>query len=129
MPNAENCTLEELETAANATPSRRSYVRMMAIKAIILGVSHEQVALLFAVNRDSVSRGVRWFNQRGIDGLIERPHTGRPPKIDTEAGKRYQEVVLHPEKVNETLKATEKHEVNDDNGSNPDAFMQRYRIQ
>ena len=101
-PNAENCTLEELETAANATPSRRSYVRMMAIKAMILGVSHEQVAELFAVNRDTVSRWVRCFNQRGIDGLIERPHRGRPPKIGAERGKEFEEVVLHPEHVNET---------------------------
>ena len=68
---------------------------MMAIKALGMGVSHQQVAKLFDVNRDSVSRWVRWLNQRGIDGLIERPHTGRPPKVDTERGKEYEEVVIH----------------------------------
>lgn len=94
--------MEDLEIAANATPGRRNYVRMMAIKALILGVSHEQVAALFDVSLDSVSRWVRWFNQRGIDGLIERRHTGRPPKIDAQRGKEYEAVVLHPETVNET---------------------------
>lgn len=102
IPNAENCTLEELETAAKATPNRRSYVRMMAIKALVLGVSHEQVSALFDVNRDSVSRWVRWFNHRGIDGLIERPHTGRPRKMETGRSEEYREVILHPESVDET---------------------------
>jgi len=102
IPNAENCTLAELETAAGAAPSRRSYARMMAVKALILGVSHEQVASLFNVKRDSVSRWVRRFNERGIDGLIERPRTGRPPKIDPQRGREYRELVLHPERVEET---------------------------
>ena len=46
-----------------------------------MGIPHEQVAALFGVNEDSVSRWVRRFNERGIDGLTEGPRSGRPPKI------------------------------------------------
>jgi len=57
MPNQETCTLEELETARGkgASPVQRSYIRLMAIKALIMGLPHERVGALFGVNDDSVS--------------------------------------------------------------------------
>lgn len=102
MPNRENCSLEELETAAKAAPIQRTYTRLMAIKALAMGFSHEQVAALFGVNEDSVSRWVRRFNERGIDGLTEGPRSGRPPRIKADRTQEYRELVLHPETVNET---------------------------
>ncbi len=102
MPNQENCTLEELVTAAKAAPIQRTNLRLMAIKALTMGIAHEQVAALFGVNEDSVSRWVRRFNERGIDGLTEGPRSGRPPKIKGERTHEYRELLLHPEHVNET---------------------------
>ena len=102
MPNRENCTLAELETAAKAAPIQRTNLRLLAIKALAMGISHGQVAVLFGVNEDSVSRWVRRFNQRGIDGLTEGPRSGRPPKITRERSDEYRELVLHPERVDET---------------------------
>jgi len=102
MPNQENCTLEELETAARAAPIQRTNLRLMAIKALTMGISHEQVAVLFGVNEDSVSRWVRHFNERGIDGITEGPRSGRPPKIKGERTHEYRELILHPEHANET---------------------------
>jgi len=37
MPNGENCSQAELDIAAGAVCSRRSHVRLMAIKALLLG--------------------------------------------------------------------------------------------
>jgi hypothetical protein len=74
----------------------------MAIKVLIMGLPHEQVAGLFGVNEDSVSRWVRRFNERGIDGLTEGPRSGRLPKIGKERTEGYRELILHPERVNET---------------------------
>jgi len=102
MPNQENCTLDELETAARAAPIQRTNLRLMAIKALAMGIPHEQVAALFGVNEDSVSRWVRRFNERGIDGITEGPRSGRPPKIRGDQGRAYRELVLHPEKASET---------------------------
>jgi transposase len=102
LPNRENCTSEELETAAKAAPIQRTNLRLMAIKALAMGIPHEQVAALFSVNEDSVSRWVKRFNERGIDGITEGPRSGRPPKIKGERTHEYRELILHPEHVNET---------------------------
>ena len=59
MPNQENCTLEELETATKAAPIQRTNLPLMAIKALTMGLPHKQVAALFGVNEGSVSRWVR----------------------------------------------------------------------
>jgi len=102
MPNPENCTLKELEIAARAAKIQRTYVRLMAIKALITGFTHGQVAKLFGVNEDSVSRWVRRFNERGIDGITEGPRSGRRPKISAEQTDGIRDLLLHPEKVSET---------------------------
>jgi transposase len=74
----------------------------MAIKALTMGIPHEQVAALFDVNEDSVSRWVRRFNERGIDGLTEGQRSGRPSKIRGEQGNAYRELILHLESADET---------------------------
>jgi transposase len=102
MPNQENCTLEELQTAVKAAPIQHTNLRLTAIKALTMGISHEQVAVLFGVNEDSVSRWVKRFNERGIDGITEGPRSGRPPKIKPEQSREYRELILHPEYVDET---------------------------
>ncbi len=102
MPNRENCSLLELQTAAKAAPIQRTNLRLMAIKALTMAITHEQVAVLFGVNEDSVSRWIRRFNDRGIDGITEGPRSGRPPKIEPEQSREYSELILHPEFVNET---------------------------
>jgi transposase len=102
MPNAENCSLEELETAAQAAVSRRSHVRLMAIKALIMGVAHATVAGIFGVCVRTLCRWVGRFNDSGIDGLLEGTHTGRPRKITPELSAQYEELIEHPERVNHT---------------------------
>lgn len=102
MPNAENCTLAELETAAGAAVSKRSHVRLMAIKALLLGFIFDQVAALYSVSRRTLTRWVGRFNDRGIDGLIEGAHTGRPRKITPELSAHCEELIEHPERVNYT---------------------------
>lgn len=58
LPNQENCTLEKLETCGKAAPIHRTNLRLMAIEALTMGITHEQVAVLLGVNEDSVSRWV-----------------------------------------------------------------------
>ena len=66
-----------------------------------MGLTHEQVAVLVCVNEDSVSRWVRRFNERGIDGLTEGLRSGFPPNIGAERSDEYRKLVLHPELVKE----------------------------
>ena len=102
MPNAENCSLEELDTAAGAAVSLRSHVRMMAIKALLLGISHDQVAKLYDTTRRNFCRWIDRFNTSGIDGLIQKPRLGRPRKITPEKRTKYIELVQRPDRADET---------------------------
>jgi transposase len=96
-PNLENCSLAELEVAANAAPSRRSHIRLKAIRALALNIAPEQVAALYSVSLRSLNNWIRRFNQQGIDGLIEGARTGRPPKITPEQSAHYRQLIEQPE--------------------------------
>jgi transposase len=101
-PNAENCSLAELETSLKAARSSRSRDRLMAIRTLILGYKHEDVASIFNVTLRTIQRWVSSFNARGIDGLIERQRSGRPRKIGPEQALIYHELIEHPEKAEQT---------------------------
>lgn len=102
MPNPENCTPAELEIAAGAAVSKRSHVRLMAIKALLLGVFFDQAAALSSVSRRTLSRWVGRFNPRGIAGPIEGAHTGRPRKITPGPSAHCEDLIEHPGRVNYT---------------------------
>jgi transposase len=99
MPNGENCSLVELEESAMAAPSRRTHARMMAIKALLLGIGHGQVAKLYNVTRRSLSGWVARFNECGLDGLIEGKRSGRPSEIRPERATELVDLVRNPAKV------------------------------
>jgi transposase len=101
-PNAENCTLAELETAMKATPHQRSFVRLHAIRSLLLGFDHDSVAKLYNVSRDTIMHWIGRFNASGIDGLIERPRTGRPRKIEPAQNQQLRELVERPERAGVT---------------------------
>ena len=102
MPNAENCSLAELDTAANAAISKRSHIRLMAMKMLILGITTLQVAALFNISLRTLSRWVKRFNEFGIDGLIEPPRSGRPRKIKPEQAAEYRDLIMNPEQADQT---------------------------
>jgi hypothetical protein len=39
VPNGENATVEELGVAMEAAPTKRSYLRLAAVRALLLGVA------------------------------------------------------------------------------------------
>lgn len=52
--------------------------------ALVMGFPFLQVAELFGVDERTLRRWVLLFNRRGIDGLIDRPKSGRRRKIPRE---------------------------------------------
>lgn len=102
MPNAENCTKEELETSAKAAASQRSHDRMMAINALLLGTDSAAVSAIFYVDERTLRRWVAAFNLRGIDGLIEKKHTGRNRKIPQEKSSELETLVEQPSRAGQT---------------------------
>jgi transposase len=101
-PNPENCSLSELETAANCAPSLASHRRLMAMRMLLLGYTHAQVAELYAVTRRTLQSWIARFNAQGIDGLIERHSTGRARKIAPEESVVYRDLMANPEKAAQT---------------------------
>lgn len=98
-PNLENCSLAELETATRAAASGRSRDRMRAIRALAQGVEFLQVAEIFNVCPRTLERWVARFNRRGIDGLIDAPRSGAPPKIKPEETPELLDLLEHPEEA------------------------------
>lgn len=83
-PNGENATLEELELAREAAPNKRSYLRLAAIRALLLGLPRPDVGRLFHRSDRLVRLWIEMFNRRGIDALASKPRRGRPPKVKLE---------------------------------------------
>jgi transposase len=102
MPNAENCSMSELDVASGATPTKRGHNRLMAMRALILGISHDQVAALFQIDRRTLLNWIHRFNEQGIDGLVDRPRRGRPRVIPAEQTEHLKELIEKPEKAGHT---------------------------
>jgi len=97
QPNAENCSLAQLDAAIACGPSKRAHFRMLAIKSLLLGIHHDTAAELFNVSRRTLFSWIARFNEAGIDGLIERARAGRPRKIAPERASALCESFAHPE--------------------------------
>ena len=93
--------MAELDVAAQCAPSRRSHNRLMAIKALLLGLDFDQVMALHSKTRRTLTRWISAFNKRGIDGLIEAKHTGRRRVIGPEMVARCKELIDEPSKADQ----------------------------
>lgn len=83
-PNPENATPEELRVAMEAAPNKRSYIRLNAIRSLLLGISRAIVCQQFCRTERMVRLWIEMFNRGGIDALITRARPGRPRKVKLE---------------------------------------------
>jgi len=65
-------------------------------------MAYDRVAALYAVPEETLSRWVGRFDERGVDGLIEGRHTAQPKKITPEESAAYENLIQHPEPVDQT---------------------------
>ena len=57
-------------------------IRMRAVKAVLQGMSVQDVAKAYSTHRSTVHRWVsRYTQQNGAQGLVRKPGSGRPPKL------------------------------------------------
>lgn len=84
QPNPENATPEELRVAMEAAPNRRSFVRLQALRALLLGYPRGQVCELCARTDRMVRLWIELFNRGGIDALITKTRPGRRRKVKLE---------------------------------------------
>jgi len=67
-----------------AAPTKRSYLRLAAIRSLLLGVSRASVCQQFCRTDRMVRLWIELYNRGGIDALISRPKAGRPRKVKLE---------------------------------------------
>lgn len=80
-PNEENASPAELAIAMDAAPNKRSYIRLAALRALLLGTPRAQVCLLYDRSDRMVRLWIEMFNRGGIDALASKPRAGRQRKI------------------------------------------------
>ena len=83
-PNAENATSEELKVAMEAAPTKRSYIRLGAIRLLLEGWERGHVCTIYNRSDRMVRLWIEMFNRGGIDALASKARSGRPPKIKRE---------------------------------------------
>jgi transposase len=84
QPNPENATPDELRVAMEASPAKRGYVRLQAMRALLLGYTRAQVCQLTGRSDRMVRLWIELFNRGGIDALRTNKPGGRPRKVKLE---------------------------------------------
>lgn len=72
----------ELRGLAGEQKDPRVARRMRAIANALEGMSRAQAAAQVGLERQALRDAVVRYNAEGVDGLFDRPRSGRPPKLD-----------------------------------------------
>lgn len=96
LPNAENCPPGEFEVAMKCARHKSVHGRLLAIKALLLGVDFDIVCEIHGKCERTLQRWVADFNEFGVDGLLDDERTGRPRAIAPEQAPSLVELALDP---------------------------------
>jgi transposase len=84
---------EELDTAARAERDARVRTRILAIRYMRQGHSAREAAGVFRTSDTQLRMWVRRYDAEGLEGLRDRPRSGRPPILDPELEETFRERV------------------------------------
>ena len=70
-----------MEVAMEAAPNKRSYIRLGAIRALLLGTPRPAVCKLYCRTERMIRLWIEMFNRGGSDALLTKPRRGRPRRI------------------------------------------------
>ncbi|MDX1958701.1 MAG: IS630 family transposase [Leptospiraceae bacterium] len=98
----ENCNEKELETSIQCTPTGKNYIRLCAIYDLLNGLKRKKILLKSRVSERTLQYWVRLYIEKGIDGLITKPKTGRPKILDKKDKEFIIDILENPNKAKET---------------------------
>jgi len=78
-------TTEELDHEIRRTRDGRYRLRLQAIVLVMEGLNAQTITERLKIGRDTFFRWVKWYNEKGLDGIKEVSKGGRPdgnPKWD-----------------------------------------------
>lgn len=84
----------ELRAKALAAVSPRERKRGLAIALVIEGVSRVEAGRLTDQTDQAVKDAIKRYNAEGFAGLKDRPHRGRPPKLEAERRQELHDIAL-----------------------------------
>src|SRR5262249_7622902 len=76
--------LPTLDTLLPQTKAARVFRRAQAVRAVVAGQHVSTVSLTFPLANSAVRQWVQRFAQQEPQGLLDRPRSGRPPKVTCE---------------------------------------------
>src|SRR5205823_14420475 len=76
--------LPTLETVLKQTQEARVFRRAQAVREVVAGHHVNTVSTTFHVANSALRNWVQRFAQEGPRGLLDRPRSGRPPKVTCE---------------------------------------------
>jgi transposase len=75
-------TSDALRALARKESNRRAAMRMMAIASELDGYDREEAARLAGMSDQALRDAIKRLNAEGLDGLYDRPRSGRPRLLD-----------------------------------------------
>ena len=84
---------EELDKAARAERDGRVRTRILAIRYMRKGHSARKAAGVFPISDTQLRMWVGRYDAEGLEGLRDRPRSGRPPILDPELDEAFTERV------------------------------------
>jgi transposase len=85
--------LPTLETVLKQTQEARVFRRAPAVREVVAGQHVNTVSATFHLAHSARRKWVQRFAQEGPQGLLERPRSGRPPKVTCELEKHRNRLV------------------------------------
>src|SRR5213082_1010294 len=73
--------LTTLDTLLKQTKEARVFRRAQAVHAVVAGQHVSAVSATFHLANSALRKWVQRFAQEGPQGLLDRPRSGRPPKV------------------------------------------------
>src|ERR1043166_2644202 len=73
--------LPTLDTVLKQTKEARVFRRAQAVREVIKGQRLQTVSETFAFTYSALRKWVYRFAHQGPQGLVDRPRSGRPPKV------------------------------------------------
>jgi transposase len=84
VPLNEDMSAAELRCAAAAAKDANQARRLLALAAVRDGMSRTEAARIGGMDRQTLRDWVHAYNEHGVNGLINKPLPGRPPKLSAE---------------------------------------------
>lgn len=85
-----------LEQVYRCGKTHRERQRAHAVLLSASGQSLDQLALIFACDRDTISGWLGRFSRSGIEGLSDAPKSGRPQTLDAAVQEHLQKMLQSP---------------------------------